>query len=271
MNPSRSVAAQQAWASLHAAASAPYRRFGRFTWHFARGKLRHDPVFVNLLERGLLRGGPQGQTQAGLRVVDIGCGQGIMASLLQACQDLLASGGWPSAWPAAPQAKSYLGVELMSRDVRRAQESVGLLALHPQFLCADMREAALPACDLVVILDVLHYADHASQEAVLGKVRRSLSPGGRLLLRVGDQSEAQGFAISQWVDRVVTRIRGHRAPPTWGRPLQEWISLLQRLGFTVQALPMSQGTPFANVLMVADCSDAASNEPQPGSGIEAPV
>jgi hypothetical protein len=45
---------------------------------------------------------------------------------------------------------------------------------------------------------------------------------------------------------------GHRAPPTWGRPLAEWQSLLQAIGFAVQARPMSQGTPFANVLLIAD-------------------
>ena len=30
------------------------------------------------------------------------------------------------------------------------------------------------------------------------------------------------------------------------------MALLARLGFTVQSLPMSEGTPFANVLLVAD-------------------
>jgi hypothetical protein len=76
--------------------------------------------------------------------------------------------------------------------------------------------------------------------------------GGRLLLRVGDAARTGGFAVSQWVDRTVTRIRGHRVSPTWGRTLQEWTGLLQELGFTVQPLPMSEGTPFANVLLVAD-------------------
>ena len=75
---------------------------------------------------------------------------------------------------------------------------------------------------------------------------------GRLLLRVGDAGRVQRYRISQWVDRVVTGVRGHRAPPTWGRPLAEWVALLQGLGFAVRSLPMSQGTPFANVLLVAD-------------------
>ncbi|MDT4880179.1 hypothetical protein FQZ97_1159090 [compost metagenome] len=55
----------------------------------------------------------------------------------------------------------------------------------------------------------------------------------------------------------MTRIRGHKVSPTWGRPLTEWTALLQRLGFRVQSIPMSEGTPFANVLLVADLEAAA--------------
>ena len=38
-----------AWRRLLDRASAPYRGAGRFAWHFARGKLGHDPVFRHLL------------------------------------------------------------------------------------------------------------------------------------------------------------------------------------------------------------------------------
>ena len=241
--------ADAVWRELHGAACAPYRQVGRFAWHFARGKLGRDPVFRGLLERGELPGGA--------RVVDIGCGQGLLASLLQACADLERAGCWPAPWPAAPRAASYLGIELMQRDVARARQATAALALAPAFECADMRRAALPPCELVVILDVLHYVDHAAQSALLTRVRDALLQGRvggprRLLLRVGDAAAGRGFAISQWVDRAVTLVRGHKAPPTWGRPLAAWVALLRDLGFVVQSLPMSQGTPFANVLLVAD-------------------
>lgn len=235
------------WRQLHERACAPYQRAGRFAWHFARGKLGRDPVFRGMLERGDL--------SIDGRVVDIGCGQGLLASLLQACGDLAAQGrwppGWPPGWPPAPRATAYTGIELMPRDVLRAEGAVGRLPLAPRFVCADMRQAPLPDCDLVVILDVLHYVNHHDQAALLARVRRALGHQGRLLLRVGDMASRRGFAVSQWVDRVVTTVRGHRVPPTWGRPVQDWTRLLQGLGFAVQAVPMSRGTPFANVLLVA--------------------
>jgi SAM-dependent methyltransferase len=231
-----------AWRRLHERATAPYKQAGRFAWHFARGKLGRDPVFRQLIERGLI-----GQGRA--RVVDIGCGQGLFASLLSAMSAMQAR---PASWPATPGAAQYTGIELMPKDVARAEASVGHLEPAPRFICGDMRTAELPACDLVVILDVLHYVDLDAQEAVLRRVRDALRPHGRLLLRVGDMDSRRGFVISQWVDRTVTRIRGHRVSPTWGRPLKDWKALLTRLGFSVESLPMSQGTPFANVLLVAD-------------------
>jgi SAM-dependent methyltransferase len=255
--PARTPDTDRAWRTLVERASAPYRGAGRFAYHFARGKLGGDPVFRALLEQGDLRGGLDGDP-AGLRVVDIGCGQGLLASLLQACADATAArdeGHWPADWPPPPRARSYLGIELMPRDVARAAQALADRALAPRFVCADMREADLPPCDLVVILDVLHYVDHADQAALLARVRDALaaSPGrGRLLLRVGDAADRGGFAASQWVDRVVAWSRGHRVPPTWGRPLVEWTTLLREAGFHVRPIPMSQGTPFANVLLVAD-------------------
>ena len=251
LSPPRSAETDAFWRALHDAATQPYRAAGKFAWHFARGKLGRDPVFRGMLERGDLPSG---------RVVDIGCGQGLLASLLHSCARLADAGRWPAAWPAAPRATAYTGIELMPRDVRRAEAAVGTLALGdgqpggqvPRFVCGDMCSTPLPACEVVVILDVLHYVDHAAQDAVLRRVHQALRPHGRLLLRVGDMADAGGFRISQWVDMLVTWVRGHRAPPTWGRSVAEWTAALQSLGFTVRAVPMSAGTPFANVLLVAD-------------------
>ncbi len=243
--------ADPAWRGLLQAASAPYRAASRWAYYWAQGKLSHDPVFRRLLEDGALR--------TGQRVVDIGCGQGLLASLLQASTRQAAQGGWPAAWAAAPAISAYTGIDLVPREIRRAQAALNRqpLADSPTttFVCADLRQASLPACDVVVVLDVLHYVDHAAQNAVLLRIRAALHSGGgpgRLLLRVGDAAHRRGFVFSQWVDSVVATLRGHSRPHAAGRPLAEWVALLQGLGFQVQTVAMSQGTAFANVLLVAD-------------------
>jgi SAM-dependent methyltransferase len=238
---SASTAESSTWQQLLLAAAAPYRSAGRFAWHFARGKLGWDPVFRHVLRGGLIA--------PGSRILDIGCGQGLLASLLRASQALSERGAWPSRWAAAPSGAHVTGIELMPLDVARAQAAIGGSA---DFICGDMRKVDFPAVDVVVILDVLHYITVPEQDQVLARVREALdTTRGTLLLRVGDAARKRGFWASQWVDAVVTFVRGHRVVPQYGRTLAQWIAQLQSLGFTVQSQPMSQGTPFANVLLVA--------------------
>ena len=232
------------WSALLDAACLPYRNAGRFAWHFARGKLGIDPVFRHLLQSGLIP--PQA------RVLDIGCGQGLLTSLLQRCGEFERNGRWPSAWPAAPAPARVTGIELMPRDVGRAKAALGESA---EFICGDMRHTPFPEVDAVVILDVLHYITIAEQNALLARVRAALPSGGTLLLRIGDAAAKRGFAASQWVDRIVTFVRGHRVMPQFGRTLAAWTAQLESLGFAVRSQPMSKGTPFANVLLVARVTD----------------
>jgi SAM-dependent methyltransferase len=234
------VSPSEHWSALMAAASEPYRQAGPFAWRFARGKLGFDPVFRHVVSQGLIA--PRA------RVLDIGCGQGLLASLLRSCTALAQQGHWPSGWAAAPAAARVTGIELMPRDVQRAKASLGETA---EFVCGDMRHTPFPEADTVVILDVLHYITVPEQNEVLARVRSALPESGLLLLRVGDASARLRFRISQWVDAIVTWARGHRVPPQFGRSLAEWVAHLESLGFEVRCQPMSRGTPFANVLLVA--------------------
>ncbi len=242
------------WLALVDAASAPYRRAGRFAWHFARGKLARDPVFRHLIETGLIA--PRA------RVLDIGCGQGLLASLLRSAGEFKRSGRWPQAWAAAPAAAQVTGIELMPREIARARAALGDDAT---FISGDMRTAKFPPADTVVMLDVLHYIAPAEQDDVLARARRALTAGGTLLLRVGDATAARRFRLTRWVDRLVTIARGRGRVPQFGRTLAAWAAQLESLGLDVQSEPMSRGTPFANVLLVARVAPAAASPVAPAT------
>jgi len=229
-----------AWRGLVAAASAPYRHSDRHAYHFARGKLGGDPVFRHVLEHGLIA--PRA------RVLDLGSGQGLLASLLRAAGHAARDGRWPTEWAAAPIDAHVTGIELMRHDIARAQLALGADAT---FVCGDMRHAPFPRVDAVVIFDALHYIGATDQDEVLRRVRQALAPGGLLLLRVGDTAARRRFALGQWIDRVTMAVRGGGFGQLTGRPVAGWRDALQRLGFAVEVVPMSGRPPFANLLLVA--------------------
>ncbi len=222
------------------AATEPYRHAGRFAWEFAKGKLGGDPAFSGILEQGLI-------PDCG-RLIDIGCGQGLLASWLLAARAQYEAGNWPSTWAAAPKVGTIWGLELMPKDVDRARAALGERA---QFALGDMCTTDFGKADAAVILDVLHYVDYAAQEDVLRRVRAALPTGGVFITRIGDAAAGLPFHYSNWVDRVVFFLRGHRLGQLYCRTLAEWQLVLAKHGFSVTSQPMSKGTPFANVMLVA--------------------
>lgn len=224
-------------------ASASYRGSGHFAWRFARGKLRLDPVFAGLLEHGLV--------PSNARLLDLGCGQGLLAAWLAAARSAWSRGEWPAHWPVPPELRSFHGIEWMPRDVARARRALA----DAQITCADISESAYGEADVIAIIDVLHYLDRNRQERVLTAVRAALGPGGVVLLRVGDAAAGIRFRLSRWVDSIVISFRGLGWRRLHCRPVQEWECTLQQLGFETETWPMSQGTPFANVLLVGRVPD----------------
>jgi SAM-dependent methyltransferase len=221
-------------------ATLPYRSSGLFAWNFAKGKLSGDPAFFGLLEHGLI---PNAE-----RLIDLGCGQGLLASWLLEARTLHESGNWPVQWPAAPKVENIWGLELMPKDVDRARAALGDRA---QFALGDICTADFGKTDVVIILDVLHYISHEAQEDVLRRIRASLPIGGTFITRIGDAAGGLPFHYSNWVDRAVFFLRGHRLNRIYCRTQQEWLEVLKRNGFTVEPLPMHKGTPFCNVMLIA--------------------
>lgn len=232
-----------AFRALVEKAAQLFRSSGRGPYYFARGKLGGDPVFAALLKQGLI--------PSSARIVDIGCGQGVLAALLAAAESAAL---WPTDFAPAPKNWTLTGFDLRTDAVRHGQKALSELAGRVTLKVGDARHETLPACELAIILDVQHYIDYGAQEELLRRIHAALIPEGKLLMRVGDAGQSWRFGITLIVDWLITFARGTLLPRFWCRTQAEWIALLQKIGFDVTTMPMHAGTPFANVLLVCQRS-----------------
>ncbi len=222
------------------AASRPYLAAGRYAYYFARSKLTHDPVYFSVLRAGCI--------PDRARLLDLGCGHAVLASLLLAAQAQFESGRWPSSWAAPPSQLQLHGIESELRAVRRAETTLGNRAT---IRIADLRDAPLPEADVVVLIDVLHYLDADAQVTLLKRVAQSLRGGGLLVLRLADGSAGWRFHLGKMADRMGSLLTARAMPRHYHRPIDEWLHLLGSLGFAASVDSNAAVRAFANTLVWA--------------------
>jgi SAM-dependent methyltransferase len=204
-------------------------------WEFARAKLLSDPVYEQVICGGVL---PSGRA-----LLDVGCGQGLMLGLLaEARRDT--AGPRSSALPVFDR---LIGVELRPRIAAMARAALGSDA---EILGDDVRDAELPVVDAVLAFDVLHMIAASDQPRVLSRLAGALSPGGVMLVREVDAAGGWRFRLvhaGNWLKALAT---GNWRQRFAFRTAAGWTAAFQQEGLQVTVVPMSEGTPFANVLFV---------------------
>lgn len=225
------------------AASQPYQIAGNFQYRMARGKLGGDPLFTYLLEHGVLR--------KSRRVMDLGCGRGLLAAWFLAAEKLAAHEQLQQSI-AAPTGTTFHGIDLNAGACAIGNRALApLYAEQLELVGGDMCQAAVHGYDTITLLDVLHYIPFEQQDALLDRITAALPPDGLLLLRVGNADGGWRFRFSQWIDLAVAHAHGFHLRRLYCRTHADWVHALQARGFTVTAQPMSEGTAFANVLLSA--------------------
>ena len=161
--------------ALVAAAAERYLAAGITAWEFARGKLRGDPVYLQVLRDGRLP--PHGT------LIDLGCGQGLMLALIASAADEWRQGRWPSSWPPPPLDLRLHGIETRPRVARRASQALEGAATIEE---VDVSSWALPSCDAILLFDVLHLLSRDTQDRLMEDAARVLPHGGVLVIREAD-------------------------------------------------------------------------------------
>ena len=162
----------------HRAVSRLYRYQGPYARQFAYWKMRTDPLFRVLEEVVPPRG----------CILDLGCGFGMA-----------------SHWLALGSAeRRILGVDNDETKIRVAQATARGRS-RVGFERRNLLDWEFPACDVLLLLDVLHYLPRELKAAVLAKGVRALRPGGCLILRDACADEARHRGVS-WAERWAVRL-----------------------------------------------------------------
>ena len=222
------------------AAASLYQSAGKFAFHFARGKLRHDPVFRAVLKSDLVRNG--------MTVLDLGCGQGLLFAWLRSAESQYQRGAWPSDWPTPALGLDLHGIEWRESEVAIARKALGSSATIES---TDLSSADIPHADVIALFDVLHYLHADAQMDLIKRIARAISPGGLLLVRDADAAAGFSYRVTHLTERIAALGRGHFHQRFHFRSRAEWNNLFTENGFAIETMPMSDGTPFANVLWVA--------------------
>lgn len=227
-----------------------YLETGMYNWEFVRVKLRADPIHLSLLRRGYL--------PAAGRLLDLGCGRGLLFSLLLAAREAVDRGEYPDDWAPPPPDLEFHGIEGRPKDAAAARHVLGGAATIET---ADLREIELPSARAVLLIDVLHYMPARDQEDLLARVAAILDPGGVLFIREADAGAGPRFLTVRIQERFAALMRGHWRQKYRYRSAAELKAMLEGLGMTVEIQPMGMGTPYGNVLLVGRTPVRDATEP----------
>ncbi len=208
-------------------------------WEFARGKLRGDPVYRAIITSANL---PSGGT-----LVEIGCGQGLMLAVLAEAANAWQAGEWPAGLPPPPRFGRLVGVETRRRVAIMAQEALQDVAT---VVAGDARGHPFERSRVALFLDVLHMMPTADQESLLKAVAKGLDEEGVLVVREPDAAGGWGFSAVRLGNQLKAIVTGNWRQTFHFRTSTEWIACFERLGFHVDRMSTSAGTPFANELFV---------------------
>lgn len=190
----------------------------RLVRNYARWKVRMDPIYSGV--RAALLGRE-------LPLLDLGCGIGLLPFYLR-------EHGYASP---------VLGIDFDERKIELARAA----ATHYRdvaFRVGDARDP-LPEHHAIVILDLLHYFDAASQKRILDNAARA---GDMVILRQGIRDGSWRHRLTATVDALGRALRWMRAESLHYPTRDEILAAFD--GFAAEITPLRGRTPYNNYLFV---------------------
>ncbi|MDM8537464.1 class I SAM-dependent methyltransferase [Desulfobacterales bacterium HSG17] len=216
-----------------------YPTFQRFMAQLANAK--HKQVLLNTFLPAVDDGRILAQLEAGIKVCDVGCGEGIAALLMA------------NAFPAS----EFIGIDLSAYAIEKARKEVIASGLdNIRFIRKDVAGESivneLPKFDYITAFDAIH--DQSRPQIALGNIWRLLKSNGLFsmidIASASDLSENQDHPMGSFLYTVSLM---HCMPVglvddgpglgmMWGR--QQAVAMLRQAGFSNVQVSSIPNDPF---------------------------
>lgn len=226
---SAAAAFDAAAAAAIARAFLPDHRFGnRWHYHYARIKLRTDPLYPGVVDA--LRG-------CDAPLLDLGCGIGLLAHALR----------------AAGLAMPYSGVDNDAAKIAQAGRAAARAGLADvRFECIDLSGGPPAHSGSVAILDVLQFVAPKVQGAIIDAAVAMLAPGARLVIRTGLDDGSRRASTTRRIDALSRALGWMNAGPKRYPDADALRARFDVAGLRAEFTPLHGNTPFNNWRIVAE-------------------
>lgn len=156
------------------------------------------------------------------KIIDLGCGEGVIASYL-----------------AQNKTREVLGVDLDAKRLPKSKTE------NLKFTIGDIRKYNLKNAAGVILSDVLHHIDFQSQDKVLKNISKNLKPGGVLVIKEIDTQDFIRGKLSRFWDFVF-----YPNEKVYFNSSKVLVKKLKKLGFKVQIQKTTKFFPGSTTLFI---------------------
>jgi 2-polyprenyl-3-methyl-5-hydroxy-6-metoxy-1,4-benzoquinol methylase len=201
------------------------------------------PLKERLFVRGRLATAPLEVLAAraeGTRLLDVGCGHGVLVALLA----------------AESPARHVAGIDPDERKIEWARASVGRLP-NVELRACTIEELAVerPAeFDTVLVADVLYLLAAAAWRPFLAAAHTLLRPGGRLVLKEAEDDGSWRVKKALFQEQLMVRMlrRTHSSGAVGFAPRATLETAVRAAGFAIEEIvPLARGYSTPHLLIVA--------------------
>ncbi|OGL46931.1 MAG: hypothetical protein A2161_14020, partial [Candidatus Schekmanbacteria bacterium RBG_13_48_7] len=200
-----------------------YKQMPAFERNFVCWKIRLDRFFSTIVSEDFGQG----------PVVDLGCGYGLGLAVAA----------------SKNSDRRFIGCDIDSHRIEIAKKV--FFKYNSEFSIANMVDFKFDSAGLILLLDVLQYLNQADQTLVLQRCCESLQPGGKLIIRINDNSKGIYSWFVKKFDWIIFRINRIRRSPNQLKP-QFYREILSNNGLTVREIPFINKLPLSHIILLAN-------------------